>query len=62
MKTLELNQLEALEGGVDGCDISLGLAVTVWSLGFGMVNPLLGAAIGYFGNLAVSEVCEAARK
>ena len=60
MKQLDLIRMEEVQGGgVNwGCTASLGLAVTIWSVGFGMVNPLAGAAIGYLGGLAVSYACD----
>lgn len=60
MKELNFEKMEAVQGGkVDwGCTASLGLAVTIWSIGFGMVNPLAGAAVGYLGSLAVSAACD----
>lgn len=59
-RELSLQEMEMTVGGATnwGCAASLGLAVTVWSIGFGMVNPLIGGAISFLGGLAVSAVCD----
>lgn len=59
-RELSLQEMAMTEGGETnwGCAASLGLAVTIWSIGFGMVNPLVGGAISFLGGLAVSAVCD----
>jgi len=58
-KKLSLQEMEMVEGGQKnwGCAATGGLIVTVWAVGFGIVNPLAGAAVGYLGGLAVNAVC-----
>ncbi|NLV20102.1 MAG: hypothetical protein GXY51_11545 [Bacteroidetes bacterium] len=57
---LSFQEMAMTEGGKTnwGCVSSLGLAVTIWSVGFGMVNPVIGGAISFLGGLAVSAVCD----
>lgn len=57
-KSLNFEQMTELNAGTNwGCAASVGLAVSIWSVGVGMVNPLAGMAVGYLGGLATSYVC-----
>ncbi len=58
MKKLELNQMENVEGGyINACDVALGLAVSIWSVGLGVVTLGAGFLVGFGGGLLVGEVC-----
>ncbi len=59
MKELSFDRMEDVQGGgINGCDVALGLVVGIWAAALGAASFGVGAFIvGYGGGLLVSYVC-----
>ncbi|MEG0891842.1 MAG: hypothetical protein RSC28_03105 [Bacteroidales bacterium] len=51
--------MEKIEGGgINACDVSLGLVVGIWSFAFGAASFRVASfLVGYGGSLLVGSVC-----